>query len=113
MPNKPKPQKRPWVPDRVPNDKMQTRAKSANEYHTSRWTKESRAFRQEHPLCKLCQEEGIIHASEVVDHIVPFPLCGDFWNKNNWQAICHRHNIEKGNRDKRLINGRGAVKDNR
>ncbi|WP_303180622.1 HNH endonuclease signature motif containing protein [uncultured Butyricimonas sp.] len=113
MPIKPKPQKRPWVPERVPNDKMQRRVRSAPEYHTSRWTKESRAFRAEHPLCKLCEAEGIIHESEVVDHVIPFPLCGDFWNKENWQAICQRHNIEKGNRDKKMLNGRDRDTSNR
>lgn len=113
MPTKPKPQKRPWVPERVPNDKMQCRVKSTPEYHTSRWTKESRAFRMKYPLCKICESRGIIQESEVVDHIIPVPICKDFWDKTNWQALCNKCNIEKGNRDKILINGRNRDANNR
>ena len=44
--------------------------------------------------------------SEVVDHIIPVAVCSDFWDKTNWQALWRKCNIEKGNKDKRLINGR-------
>ena len=44
--------------------------------------------------------------SEVVDHIVPVALCDDFWDRSNWQALCRKCNIEKGNKDKKLIYGR-------
>lgn len=80
-----------------------SRVRSADEYHTSRWTKESRAFRAVHPLCVMCEKKGLIAASEVVDHIVPYPVCSDFWDVNNWQALCKKHNAEKGNKDKKLI----------
>lgn len=113
MPTKPKPQPRPWVPERLPGNKMENRVRSADEYHTSRWTKESRAFREANPLCKICESKGIVRASEVVDHVVPFPVCRNFWDKTNWQAICKNCNIEKGNKDKKLINGRGNNKNYR
>ena len=35
------------------------RPKSDERYHTWRWTKESRAFREDHPLCVLCLEKGL------------------------------------------------------
>ena len=79
------------------------RIRSADEYHTARWTRESRAFRALHPLCEMCKKEGIIHGSEVVDHIIPFPVCIDFFDQSNWQSLCKRHNAEKGNRDKKII----------
>nr|DAP90113.1 MAG TPA: HNH endonuclease [Caudoviricetes sp.] len=41
-----------------------------------------------------------------MDHIIPVAVCSDFWDKTNWQALCRKCNIEKGNKDKRLINGR-------
>lgn len=79
------------------------RVRSADEYHTARWTKESKSFRARHPLCEACERKGVVAASEVVDHIVPFPVCPDFWDSRNWQALCKKHNAEKGNKDKKII----------
>lgn len=79
------------------------RPKSDERYHTWRWTKESRAFREDHPLCVLCLEKGLFVPSEVVDHIVPVAVCKDFWDQSNWQALCKKCNAIKGNKDKKLI----------
>lgn len=79
------------------------RARSADEYHSFRWTRMSRVFRQEHPLCEICKNKGLIKPAEVVDHIVPFPVCGDFFDPANWQSLCSKCNAEKGNRDKKII----------
>ena len=35
------------------------RERSADPYHTYRWTRLSKAFRAEHPLCAECQRQGI------------------------------------------------------
>lgn len=83
-----------------------TRVRSDDRYHTSRWTRESRAFRAEHPLCKICLSKGLYVPSEVVDHIIPAAICPDFWDRNNWQALCAKCNIIKGNRDKNKINNK-------
>lgn len=80
--------------------------RSRPEYHTYRWTKESRQFREDHPLCEACARKGIVSPAEVVDHIVPVAVCGDFFDKANWQSLCRKCNIEKGNRDKKLINAK-------
>lgn len=80
-----------------------TRVRSSDEYHTSRWTRMSRVYRQEHPLCEICKSRGIIKPAEVVDHIVPFPVCGDFFDSSNWQSLCGKCNAEKGNKDKKII----------
>lgn len=106
MPVKAKKNERPWKLKRVEGNRMENRPRSRPEYHTARWTRESRAFREEHPLCELCKKKGLIVSSEVVDHVVPVAVCCDFWDKSNWQALCRKCNIEKGNKDKRLINGR-------
>ena len=79
------------------------RPRSDSPYHTWRWTKVSRAFRERHPLCAECFRHGILKAAEVTDHIVPWPVCGDFWDSTNYQALCADCNAAKGNRDKRLI----------
>jgi len=81
------------------------RERSADPYHTNRWTRLSRAFRAEHPLCAECERRGIICAAEVVDHINPWPICGPqgFYDRSNLQALCSQCNITKGNQDKKLI----------
>ena len=84
--------------------KMEDRPRSDDRYHTNRWTRESRAFRMAHPLCEECLKRGIYQESQVVDHIIPVAVCEDFWDQSNWQALCRKCNIKKGNKDKKLIN---------
>lgn len=79
------------------------RERSDDLYHTFRWTRLSRAFRQSHPLCAECARNGRLKAAEVVDHIVPFPVCRDFFDESNLQSLCADCNIAKGNRDKVII----------
>ena len=81
------------------------RPRSAALYHTNSWTRLSRAFRAEHPLCAQCLKEGKYVAAEVVDHITPWPICGreGFYDRRNLQSLCQYHNIVKGNNDKKLI----------
>ena len=79
------------------------RERSSDLYHTYRWTRLSRAFRQSHPLCAECARIGRLKAAEVVDHIVPFPVCRDFFDESNLQSLCADCNIAKGNRDKAII----------
>lgn len=79
------------------------RERSDDLYHTFRWTRLSRAFRQSHPLCAECARNGRLKAAEVVDHIVPYPVCRDFFDEGNLQSLCSDCNIAKGNRDKVVI----------
>ena len=79
---------RPWIPQQTRAVKMENRERSADEYHTARWTRESKAFRIAHPLCRRCESKGIIRATEVTDHIRPPKVYGDFWDKKNWQPLC-------------------------
>lgn len=79
------------------------RVKSDDRYHSWRWTKESKAFREEHPLCAECLKKGLLVPSKVVDHIIPVAICEDFWDQDNWQSLCSKCNADKGNRDKTII----------
>lgn len=103
MPSKPGSRKRVYG-YRSARSKMQDRPRSRREYHTARWTRASRRFRDSHPLCERCRKNGKITPSEVTDHIVPVPIHGNFWDESNWQALCKQCNIIKGNEDKQLIN---------
>lgn len=79
------------------------RDRSDDSYHTYRWTRLSRAFREQHPLCEECRKRGVIKPAEVVDHIVPWPVCEDFFDRANLQSLCGDCNNAKGQRDKKLI----------
>ena len=99
---RPKPIPRPWDPKRPAMRPMQERNRTAF-YHTARWTRESRAFRQANPFCKDCEKAGIVEAAEVTDHIIPMEICEDPWDRNNWQGLCKRHNNIKAAKDKIMI----------
>lgn len=79
------------------------RRRSDEPYHSSRWTKLARAWKVEHPLCEECKRKGIIKAAEVVDHIVPWPICEDFFDRSNLQSLCEDCNREKGYKDRPAI----------
>ena len=74
-------------------------------YHTSRWTRLSRRYRAMHPLCAECQRNGRIEPATCVDHVVPWPICGEerFFDESNLQPLCDKCNNLKGHRDKKLI----------
>jgi 5-methylcytosine-specific restriction protein A len=59
--------------------------------YTGAWDKAAKAFRQAHPLCRLCLERGRTVAARVVDHIKPHRGDRDlFWDVKNWQSLCSR-----------------------
>lgn len=105
---RPKALTRPWSRPREIRTKMEDRPASDPKYHTRRWTKESAAFKASHPLCEECSRHGRITPAEVTDHIIPVGY-HDFWDQANWQALCRKCNIIKGNRDKITYSrGRGV-----
>ncbi len=58
-------------------------------YDLRRWRRESRAYLQRNPLCRMCEAQGRTTLATVVDHIKPHR--GDpelFWNQENWQGLC-------------------------
>lgn len=60
--------------------------------YTHAWDLASVRFRQAHPLCAMCEREGVATAATVVDHIVPHRGdAGKFWDEANWQALCQPH----------------------
>lgn len=100
--DKPKSKPRPWQRKKQPALKMETRSRT-DFYHTSRWKKESKAFRMQHPLCAISEAKGLIVPSEVTDHIIPLEICEDPWDQNNWQTLSKKENNIKAAADKKLI----------
>lgn len=69
-------------------------------YNKREWRRASVRYRRENPLCVVCQRNGKLSASEVVDHIVDHK--GDqelFWDKDNWQPLCKKCHDEKTRRE--------------
>ncbi len=65
-------------------------------YADPKWKAARLAFLRAHPLCVDCGELGVIEAATDVDHITPHK--GDrklFWDRSNWQALCHRCHSRK------------------
>ena len=97
----------PWDPPPGPSPfpKKTSREQPGAPYHTSRWTKLSRAIRAEQPLCAECQRRGIIRPATCVDHKTPWPICGEegFFDRANLQPLCDDCNNQKGLRDKAKI----------
>lgn len=94
----------PWdPPSRRETPEGYSRPRSDAPYHSSRWTKLAREWKVAHPLCEECRRKGVIKAAAVVDHIVPWPICEDFFDRSNLQSLCEECNREKGYRDRPLI----------
>lgn len=74
----------------------QERGSAHERGYNSRWRKARATYLKRHPLCRQCEDEGLITAATVVDHIVPHR--GDqglFWDTDNWQPLCKRHHDTK------------------
>lgn len=58
--------------------------------YNNRWLRAANQFRQENPLCVFCLRNNRYVPANVVDHIIPHRGNMDlFWDKNNWQSLCH------------------------
>ena len=71
--------------------------------YTARWDRAARRYKQEHPLCRMCMEQGHIVPTYAVDHIIPHK--GDmalFWDEANWQPLCRTHHNATKQSEERL-----------
>ena len=62
------------------------------------WQKARKRFLETHPLCVECMKEGRYVKATDVDHIIPHR--GDetlFWDRSNWQPLCHKHHSSLNN----------------
>ena len=66
--------------------------------YTTQWDKARLAWLDEHPLCVHCLADEIVTPATDVDHVIPHR--GDdrlFWDRSNWQSLCHSHHSKKTN----------------
>ena len=69
---------------------------AAKRGYGSKWQKARKQFLAANPLCVECLKEGRYVKATDVDHVVPHR--GDlklFWDRGNWQALCHSHHSIK------------------
>lgn len=67
----------------------QERGSSSERGYDRPWRVARARFLKRNPVCKHCDDAGLLMAATVVDHIIPHK--GDmilFWNKTNWQPLC-------------------------
>ena len=57
-------------------------------YQTNEWRAIRRQVLQHEPLCRDCKAKGIVKVANVIDHIKPVRLGGEFWETNNMQPLC-------------------------
>ena len=101
MPHLPKKQ-----PRRAYTVRKRSKAEYGNEagrfYNSTAWRKLSRRYRDNNPLCEVCNEKP----AQVTDHIIrivadergyPLPTGGAAWDERNHMAMCHScHNRKRG-----------------
>lgn len=69
-------------------------------YADRRWKAAAKTFIKRNCLCVDCLELGVVEDATDVDHIKPHK--GDrkvFWDRSNWQALCHRCHSRKTARE--------------
>lgn len=65
------------------------RPSAAARLYGRKWRSARRRFLADNPTCKHCHRDGRTIAATVVDHIIPHRgRLPQFWNPNNWQALC-------------------------
>ena len=69
--------------------------------YTAQWSRESKAYLQQHPWCIECARQGRATAATEVDHIVSHKGNRElFWDRSNWQGLCKRcHSIKTARED--------------
>ena len=72
------------------------RPSASSRGYSSAWRKARKHYLEANPLCVECLKEGRYVKATDVDHVVPHN--GDmllFWDRGNWQALCHSHHSKK------------------
>lgn len=76
--------------DKHKADMNPKRDSSSARLYGHKWRKESKQFLASHPYCAECARQGRRTLATEVDHIKPHR--GNlklFWDRKNWQGLCH------------------------
>ena len=68
----------------------QVRANANARGYNYRWQQTRLGYLRKHPLCVHCQGLGRVTVATDLDHIIPHKGDMDkFWDRDNWQGLCH------------------------
>jgi hypothetical protein len=76
-------------------------------YWTARWRRIAKAHLDEHPLCVMCEAEGVIAPATVCDHVTPHRGDVDAFWSGPFQGLCKRHHDSAKQREERTDRRRG------
>lgn len=68
----------------------EARQNSHRRGYDHQWKLARKEYLEKSPLCLECKKVGRVEVATDVDHIIPHR--GDmrlFWDRNNWQGLCH------------------------
>ena len=67
------------------------------DYQSKDWRRLRKTQLTEHPLCKMCLDNGKVTAAKVADHIKPILEGGEAWDIENLQSLCETcHRVKTG-----------------
>jgi len=69
-------------------------------YHTTHWRNLRALVLQASPLCKACEDVGLITLAQMVDHIKPVRLGGEFFDAENLQPLCNSCHASKSAKER-------------
>jgi len=69
-------------------------------YNTKRWRSVREQVLQSSPLCKNCEAIGLLTVAQMVDHIEPVRLGGEFWETDNLQPLCNSCHASKSAKER-------------
>ena len=122
MPSKPKhPCKHPgcnalissgsYCPEHTQTKRGPSRESAARRGYGREWQRISREYLAAHPWCAECQRRGVRTPATEVDHRTPHK--GNrklFWDKENWQPLCHSCHSAKTAKEDGGFGRRGPTK---
>jgi len=94
----------PTFPSPKRNNPRKTQRANSREveprYHTTNWRAVRQAVLMSEPLCRGCSERGEVVLAQMVDHIEPVRLGGNFWDVTNLQPLCNSCHASKSGKER-------------
>lgn len=97
MPKLPQSTKKKWIKTgKKPFSSLKNNTSKNRKFYNRKVWKDIRdLYYKENPLCKWCEEEGLVVPGDVVDHIKEINDGGEKLDINNLQTLCHKHHNQK------------------
>jgi 5-methylcytosine-specific restriction enzyme A len=76
-------------------------------YNTSQWKKTRQIQLQQHPLCKMCADQGLISKADIADHITPHKGNHELFFYGPLQSLCklHHDSVKQAEEKSGIIRG--------